>query len=55
MYASPLQRWVLTPPKGLGTISSLHLRLQYLCASLAERVDLSRISLVTTSKVPLHP
>ena len=49
------KRWVLTPPKGLGTIFVLELRSSRLCATLAEHIGLSRITLVPTLKVSLYP
>ena len=49
------KRWVLTPPKGLGIISTLELLSSRLCATLTKRVGLSRIVRATTSKVSFHP
>src|SRR6185436_13219865 len=46
---------VLTPPKVLGTISTIELRFSSPCATLAEADGLSRTILVTTSKAPCHP
>ena len=52
-FVSP--KWVLTPPKGLGSISTLKLRSSCLRATLAEGIELSRIIIVTTSKASFHP
>jgi hypothetical protein len=49
------KRWVLTPPKGLGTISTQKLRSSRLCATLAQGIGLSRNIAVTTSKAFLQP
>jgi hypothetical protein len=49
------KRWVLTPLKGLGTISILELRSSCLRATLAKCIGLSSVILVTTSKASFHP
>ena len=49
------QKWVLTPSKGLGIISTLVLRSSYLRAILVEHIGLSSIVLVMTSKATFNP
>ena len=49
------QRWVLTPPKGLGNISTLVVRSSCFCATMPEHIGLSSIILVMTSKAFFDP